>query len=545
LAEAAQESSSVPERQNGPPAGGGDRHRQAGRRGGRDSRLGVGPRDDRRRPAARPAAPRPVPSEFVAAVEVSLGVLVPDDLRKLYDRPPAGSEGVLYRPDLAVDHPMSMPTALAALADSAYTVPANLLPLAPIDDRSMAVVVCQVPGTEAIPGAGTVVRWHFNDIPPEHQAALVDVAASDYVASVLAEAAVRAEGLKRMKIQAAAYRKDYVEKSAHPKTYVLRPVQLACQNVIIGLAAFRHDSSFDGLAVPMWQTCEVPHVAAHEGARALSVLMLCDAFSCGGTMEIRFRGHPERAVPAALRRFARVHGVTVGAQERDVITPEEARALFLAVTPMPGDLQARAEILFANGALTPERLCYTLLAALWRDIEVDFMLAISPRVISVLAGGADPADRRARAVETELARAALLAGTLHRRLDSVDAAGRSGLTRVFEDTRRGITWSVLAEYGAVGFHGPEGRLPWLPTGASIDVPKAGLIVLPRSQPTLEDVRLAERLQERTEAMVALLVPADRSNFVDCPLPVLRCPDTIDALDSAIEAKLLTARVSRA
>ena len=99
----------------------------------------------------------------------------------------------------------------------------------------------------------------------------------------------------------------------------------------------------------------MPHVATHEANRALAALTLCDAFQNGGTMEIRFdrdarfmqdgkpityHGHPEKAVPASLRRFGRTVGVTLGAEDPRAITPAEARELFLAITPMPAELRS-------------------------------------------------------------------------------------------------------------------------------------------------------------------------------------------------------------
>jgi hypothetical protein len=111
---------------------------------------------------------------------------------------------------------------------------------------------------------------------------------------------------------------------------IVRPVRIACQNVIVGLAAIAQDSSFDGLSAVAWQTCEVAHVAANETNGALATSTRCDALQNGGTMEIRFDrkarvnlhgedhffdGHPGNAVPASLRRFGRVVGVELGVDD--------------------------------------------------------------------------------------------------------------------------------------------------------------------------------------------------------------------------------------
>ena len=113
--------------------------------------------------------------------------------------------------------------------------------------------------------------------------------------------ATRNKDLKEVKRIARIYYKKYVSTGVKPAGWVLRPVQIACQNVIVGLTALAHDSSIDGLRVPVYLSCEVPHLGTHEANRALSALILCDAFRNGGTMEIRFgSAHREDAVPTGL-----------------------------------------------------------------------------------------------------------------------------------------------------------------------------------------------------------------------------------------------------
>ena len=194
------------------------------------------------------------------------------------------------------------------MAAGFFEQPRNLLPIAVIDEASIACIVCR--DHEAATVAEPVVRWFLSDVSPEHQGALIDVDAYEYLESLDDELAARPDGLRRVLDQIGpAYHEAYLSKEKRPRDFVIRPVRIACQNVIVGLAAFAQDSTFDGLSVVAWQTCEVPHVATHEGNRALAALTLCDAFQNGGTMEIRFdrdarlsvggmrmvyHGHPER-----------------------------------------------------------------------------------------------------------------------------------------------------------------------------------------------------------------------------------------------------------
>jgi hypothetical protein len=427
------------------------------------------------------------------------------------------------------------------------------------------------------------VRWHLKVAKNEHQAALLDTDCFAYVESVAQELDARDEGLRRVLEEIGpAYELQYLEISKRPRDFVLRPVRIACQNVVVAVGAFAHDSSFDGLSVVAWQTCEVPHVGAHEANRALTALMLCDAFQSGGTMEIRFdgsgrlqaegttpksgrdvrvdaryHGHPEEAIPASLKRFARTVGVGLGTDPQlgdDAparISPGEARELFKKITPMPPDLAARVDDAVAGGVATPERLCFTLLSQVWREIELDFLLAVSPRTGSIISGGAPYTCRPARQAESEVARAALMLGMYYRRLDTKDGAGAEGAeARALEDNRVGVSWEVLPDIGAVLFVGlAPAPLPWEDRDGVANSPTdpvETVTVIPRLSVDVESIETARDLAP--QGPVAIAVPHDaQANpraLAEFGCALLRCPERLAELDQAIEAKLLQARISR-
>ncbi|MBF6618770.1 MAG: hypothetical protein ITG02_00885, partial [Patulibacter sp.] len=473
--------------------------------------------------------------------------------------------GVLCRPTDS-DEPFSIAWAERIINASDWPLLPNLVPIMALDERSfVCVVASSLDDDIALPGEGAVVRWHLDVTKDEHQAAILDTNCLLYIESVAEELEAREEGLSRvLEEMGPAYELQYLEVERRPRDFVFRPVRIACQNVAVALGAFAHDSSFDGLSVVAWQTCEVPHVAAHEASRALTALMLCDAFQSGGTMEIRFdqrtrlradgttpksgqhvqvdktyHGHPERQVPASLRRFGRTVGVPLGQTHNARITPEESRRLFKAITPMPTALAMRVDKAVAEGVATPERLCFTLLSQIWREVELDFMLAVSPRTGSIISGGA-PHDRRAeRQTESEVTRAALMLGMYFRRLDSSDGAGATkSEARVLEDNRVGVSWEVLPDIGGVRFSGLRSEpLPWQDIhGSSSHVlnDQDTLIVLPRLAVDSETSDLAAALAARASA--AVVVPSDaRTTSERLPSErcfLLRCPAPPVGLDTA-------------
>ena len=434
-------------------------------------------------------------------------------------------------------------------------LPNWLLPLAWVDERSIACVVIEDQPWDY--STGQVLRLHLSPVPEAAQLSLLDVDPLLYITSLDEELRARGAGLNRVLDQIGpAYEKTHLTRQKRPRNFVVRPVRIACQNVIVGLAAIAQDSAFDGLSVPAWQTCEVPHVATHEGNRALAALTLCDAFQNGGTMEIRFDrkarithkgspldfdGHPEKRVPASLRRFGRSVGVTLGEDDAASISPREARELFLAITPMPSELRARVDDAVEHLRVTPERICFLLLSQVWREIEMDYLLSVSSRVAPILSGGSDWVDRFARQAESEVCRSAAAVGMLHRRLNSTDAASSPSLVRVVEDRTNDVVWTIRPKNAAVTFSGldPSDAIPLMVGLTGVDA----LTVFPRSVLTPEVI--AEMLAADAPGHKALLVPAD------IPLPdldpsftVLRCPDRLADIDKSIEERLLKSRISR-
>jgi hypothetical protein len=507
------------------------------------------------------------------------GIRVPDGLARLLRTDlPSEVAGLVYRADLPADQKGSIEWAYRTADKSDWPLPNNLIPLMPVDRRSLACVLATPKRAEG-PALreGAVYRWHMDVRKREHQGRLLDTSVESYVESIVEEYRARKLGLDRMLDEIGpAYKLEYLEAERRPRDFVLRPVRLACQNVLVGLAAFAHDSSIDGMSVAAWQTCEAPHVGTHEANRALTALMLCDAFQSGGTMEIRFDrpvrlktsgvshkslvevdidvtypGHPEGRVPASLRRYGRTVGIDLGADDTAAITPGEARELFIAVTQMPKELATRVHKAVDTGIATPERLCFTLLAQVWREIELDFMLAVSDRTGSIISGGANWRHRVARQAESEVARAALMIGMLYRRLDSLDNAGSTTDARVAEDNRVGVRWVVLPEVGAIEFSGlrPE-PLPWLDTPGHERATRStddSLTVLARLAVSREAVDTAQRI--RGERPVAIVIPwdgaGDAGTLAAQGIDLLRCPDRLGELDQEIERKLLTARIARA
>lgn len=487
------------------------------------------------------------------------GVELPEDARAALRE----AEGVLGS---------LLPSVAALRLKSEMRSARELVPFAAVDERSYACVVGRVAGNAAPDDLGSVVRWHLAAIDPHEQRAPLDVSVRAYLKTAETEERFRETGLRRMVEIAEAFeashairvieseetddRADAVRRSPRvamrlPRAHESRPIRIACQNVVIGLASYRYDATFDGLSASVWQTCQAPHLATHEGNRALLALTLAEAFRTGGTMEVRFDDHPEGRIPVSLRQYARTRGIDVGRSDAASLAPGESRDLLLAVTPMSPQLREQVQTVVNAGALSPERVCYLLLAGTWSAIELEFLLAVTDRAPSILNGGVTSAHRVVRRSELAVCRATVMAGVLAARLRRHEpaAGGNREAASVIEDAARPIEWSVMSGHAAIRFDGvAPGTLPWDAEAAVRLEPGQPLIVVPRDRTTQDQLEIAAELAARGDALVATLEPRDAPQTrLTAPRGVCRlvAPDRTPALDGTIEGRLSAARVGRA
>jgi hypothetical protein len=262
--------------------------------------------------------------------------------------------------------------------------------------------------------------------------------------------------------------------------------------------------------------------------------MLCDAFKNGGTMEIRFDEHPEGGIPASLRRFARARGITIGEDDPGAISPIEARALFLAVTPMRHELRKLSHEFCEHGGVSPERFCY-MLSKVWGALELEFLVASTSVASSILSGRCNPLDRVDYQSILSACRSALMLGMLDKRLRN---PGTPDAEEALEDERADVSAYVDGTGAVVRFVGVD-SVPWGRDGLPLD----GEIWV-RPAP----LGCIETLEEDEAALCApqgacLLVPAD-VEVTGWEGDVLRCPATTSELDRTAAGHLDEARTGR-
>jgi len=490
------------------------------------------------------------PEQIVKIFLNTLQIEVPDSLATLLaDTPAAPLDNLAYRLNVDPLEPTHLTWALRTLGQSYQPAPKYLIPIMPVDSRSFACVVCNnVPGANDV-NFGKVIRWHLDNVPAHAQGCIIDTDPVMYLRTVSSELATRETGLAKIAQLAERYDEEFLQQHRIPKAHEIRPIRLAVQNVIVGLAAFRLDNTFDGLAIEVWQTCEVPHLNAQEACRALASMTLAEAFRCGSTMELRFDNHPEKAVPGSLLRYARSRGITLGANDKKAITPEESRELFREVTQMPINLSHRVHEAVKEGGLSSERACFVLMANIWRPIELEFILAVSHRSYSILQGGVEPFDRVNFQAEASVCRSAHMLGLLLARLRQQEDQDQNQASAL-EDTGQNIQWSILPEFSAVRFETSRAiKLPWL-SGINqiLWQQNEPLFVFPRTTINPEDLEAMHELRNNNQGRVVALTPEETFGTAlevgSQEFPKLICPEKIIEIDRAIDVRLLSCRVGR-
>jgi hypothetical protein len=212
---------------------------------------------------------------------------------------------------------------------------------------------------------------------------------------------------------------------------------------------------------------------------------------------------------------------------------------------MSDELRLHANKVLDTGRISPERLCYALMAGVWRDIELAYLFSTSGRATTILEGGSDPSDRIARSCEAESCRSAVMLGLLLARIEQPGGGPGSVSLNLIEDNRKSTSWAIDPDLGAVTFPLASGTaIPWrddLQLTGSQEV----FLVLVRAIPDHRDVELAIRLcAEKPEALICLLVPEDADVTGLSDIPILRCPQSLGLLDQAVRRKLDTMRNSR-
>jgi len=239
-----------------------------------------------------------------------------------------------------------------------------------------------------------------------------------------------------------------------PRANAWRPYRLAVQDVIFACTVMRHSKERNAIEIDVFLTAEPRYRTANDpapegetprdtvppgqspypyeplaAARALTLMVLSEAFRCGAALRLRFTEHVERTdderasgqkrghVPFAILQLARDCRVApLPDVESGVLQPAQAVRLYAALTGFPERLRERIDKLVGDGLLTLERACYLVQHGVWTLPELEGLITGCPFPDLILDGEVQPESRHLYNFAQVHARTALLGGVLDRAL---------------------------------------------------------------------------------------------------------------------------------
>lgn len=360
---------------------------------------------------------------------------------------------------------------------------------------------------------------------------------------------------------------DHAKGGTLPRSTDYRPYRYCIQDVVFGVVVIRHNQEVNCLQVDVFLTANIPEYGPLAGANALTAFLLSEAFKCGGTMEIHFTRNVENGqVPAELKELASQYNIQLSLACQGKIKPEEAKALYLALSGFSSKLQEQLSVFEKGGKITIARACYVVHHGVWSKEQLEMIVLGSENPNSIISGQSSPVQRHLYNHDIMHARAALMAGMFERVILQRERSNEEGVGFDMEDDLRELDIEFDGDTYVKSYRCTEAiKLEWLYGVENSQSVSENMLfhvlVRPRDRSDLSlhfisDISYAKELKERKKEPVFILVPRD---FTDRPqewtskvlaitndagIGILVCPEAVNTLDTDAAQRLSTSRILR-
>lgn len=326
---------------------------------------------------------------------------------------------------------------------------------------------------------------------------------------------------------------------------------------VVGLAAIKHNEVMNALEVDVFLSTDHLDYEPGHGVRALSLLLLSDAYRNGVSMEIRFtrgqRGTRERVpipVPRPLVELARSFTISFARGAEGVIAHDEAARLYAALVGFPTGALDAARRCEASGLLTLQGLCCLVSARLWTVEEASWVLLNFHEPHRLLFGADVPEDRLFYAETVTYGRAALAAAKLCHRLSGGDTEAEGSC----QVDIKGPAWRITPHDAC--------QLDWMASGDVLSLVSSNpIVVVPRPRIVFpdEDQRIWEDAKvfppSDDDCLRFLLYAADHVRLghlrglaaqvaAETGVGILLLPFTCGELDEEVDQRMARGRMLR-
>ena len=114
-----------------------------------------------------------------------------------------------------------------------------------------------------------------------------------------------------------------------------KPIRFAVRDVLLGAVVLRHDEKNNIVLVDVCVSEDPYEIEGYSGTKIATIFILSEAYKYGSSMGIRFTsdfGNQPSKVPGQIFDLTFDYGVELKKASEGVITPKEARHLYLALT---------------------------------------------------------------------------------------------------------------------------------------------------------------------------------------------------------------------
>ncbi|QQG47841.1 MAG: hypothetical protein HY044_01995 [Candidatus Woesebacteria bacterium] len=348
-----------------------------------------------------------------------------------------------------------------------------------------------------------------------------------------------------------------------PRDKDWRPVRHAIRDVILFKVVARLQEKDNVMEVDVFLTYDPDAISGWSGTKFATIYILSQAYKSGSSMGFRFAKNVEGgSVPAAIVLMAEEYRVFLKQEHIDlgVITPKEARLLYLALTEFSPEAAQRAMELSLADKVSPERVCYMVHHLTYTKEEMESLLLGAEFPENILLGKITPEEYLLYQDVVLRTRDIVLGGILDRTLKLKEIIGEDGKVTDLEETERYISIGFDPRYFAKIYETREETpIPWTVNRNLVVQAGERIVVMVRARDWADFVYYiktdAHALQSLKQAYADkpthffLLVPRNvleiseqeleryRKALLQIGVTLMICPESVALLDTEVMRRL--------
>lgn len=342
-----------------------------------------------------------------------------------------------------------------------------------------------------------------------------------------------------------------------PRSHRWRTLRSCVHDQVVGLTAIRYNRELNGLLIDVFIATDHPSYEAGNGVRALTMLILSDAYRNGGSMRLTFTSNVNNGkVPDELVNLATQLGISLEYVAERMVPHEEASNIFASLIGLPSEVKELVHDLEAEGDITIEGISYVIAVGIWTLEEATWILKNSPRPMGIIFGNDLPESRLRYLESVSYGRAALILSRIQERILEEMRGVMS--EKEPEDTQCLI--EIQNDFCILKSN-KDFSLPWLADSSKVNVQaNQPLRVLPRPLKAYDESQIETYIQlfqenaNNTDIRI-LLVSAELRNIGEIDaiskkilqnngIYLLIPPITCSELDDDVDNRMARARLVR-